>query len=177
MKLKEYLIQHIGRTARIGCENGSGFIFAGRIGLYLPNQIMRKAERKVISVSASSYGGEIVLIEGSESGSEWLPPELELRPEAEIPDSLYLEFADFIAASVVKELWNAMISATMGAYRKRREEAWNRVDFYRSIVLSPTFSALTPKANPDEILTLLEQRFLKEYGEKFRDPREFGEEV
>jgi hypothetical protein len=31
MKLKEYLIQHIGRTARIGCENGSGFIFAGRI--------------------------------------------------------------------------------------------------------------------------------------------------
>ena len=167
MILRQYLIHNIGKVARIGCKHGSGFIFADRIGLNLPRTVTEKMEREILSVSPSIYGGEIVMIEGNETGSEWIPKEFENPPSDAVPDSLYVAMADRLTGSIVESLWLEMIKTRRAAYGKNREEAWIMVDYYRSIILSPEFATLSPNADGNQILTLLERRFRQEMKEEF----------
>ena len=161
------MIRNVGTIARIGCESGSGFIYAGRIGINMPQSVMDLAERDVRSVSPSAYGGMIVIVRGSSNGSEWLSPELEEKPNIEIPDSMYMRLADRIAASVVESMWIEMVKTRKASYAAQRADAWNMVDYYRAIIQSPRFELLIPNGSAEEILRLLEQRFEKEFGERF----------
>ena len=161
------MIRNVGTIARIGCDSGSGFIYAGRLGINMPQRVLDLADREVRSVSPSAYGGMIVIVRGSANGSEWLPAELENKPNIEIPDSIYMKMADRIAASVVEALWIEMVKTRKASYAAQRADAWNMVDYYRATIQSPQFELLIPNGSAEEILRLLEKRFEKEFGERF----------
>lgn len=167
MILREYLIAHIGKVARIGCERGSGFVFADRIGLNIPRNIKEMMEREVISISPSVYGGDIVLVEGNDYGSEWLPKILENPPTDIVPDEMYVRTADKICGLLVECLWIEMVKTRSAVWESKRIDAWNMVDYYRAAILSPQFATLCPKADGNEILSLLEQRFERQFGQSF----------
>lgn len=167
MILRQYLIHNIGKVARIGCVRGSGFIFADRVGINLPRVVIERADREVLSVSPSIYGGDIVMIDGSDTGSEWIPKALENPPSDAVPDSLYIAMADRIAGLIVEALWAEMVKTRSASYEKERENAWYAVDYYRAVILSPNFAIITPNADGSQILTLLEKRFKKTFGVDF----------
>lgn len=171
MKLKEYLITHRGKVARIGCERGSGFLFADRIGINVPPKVKRLMERKICSISPSVYGGEIVLIEGDEYGSEWLPKSLENPPVEIVSDEMYIRMADKICAMIVEALWTEMVKTRSATYPARREDAWNMVDYYRAQILSPQFATLSPNVDAEDILILLEKRFKERFKIDFWESR------
>lgn len=133
----------------------------------MPRCVMDLADREVRSAYPSAYGGMIVKVRGTTSGSEWLPPELEKKPIGEVPDDMYSEMADRLTALIVESLWIEMVKTRRASYQAKREDAWNRVDLYRSAILSPTFDALMQGGSGEEVLRLLEQRFRKEFGEEF----------
>lgn len=167
MILREYLIAHLGKVARIGCVNGSGFVFADRIGLNIPRKIGEMMGREVISISPSVYGGDIVLVEGNDYGSEWLPKTLENPPTNTVPDEMYLRAADKICGMLIECLWAEMVKTKVSIYEGRRLDAWNMVDYYRSAILSPQFATLCIHGDGAEILTLLERKFERQFGEDF----------
>lgn len=167
MILREYLIAHLGKVARIGCVNGSGFVFADRIGLNIPRKIGEMMNREICSISPSVYGGEIVLVEGTDYGSEWLPKTLENPPTNIVPDEMYLRAADKICGMLIECLWAEMVKTRSASYGAKRLDAWNMVDYYRAAILSPQFETLCPHADPEDILILLEQRFKKQFRQDF----------
>jgi hypothetical protein len=167
MILREYLITHLGKIARIGCERGSGFLFADRIGINVPPKVKRLMERKICSISPSVYGGDIVLIDGDEYGSEWLSKSLENPPTDIVPDEMYIRAADRICGMLVECLWIEMAKTKSAVYEAKRMDAWNMVDYYRAAILSPQFATLCPHADPEDILILLEKKYEKQFGEDF----------
>lgn len=171
MILREYWVTHLGKVARVGCEKGSGFVFANEISLDIPYKVGGMMEREICSVTPSCYGGDIVIVKGDEYGNEWLPKRLENPPTNVVPDEMYMRMADRICGAIIEALWAEMVKTMSVVYDKKREDAWNQVDYYTAIVRSPTFATLCPHADAEDILTLLGKRFKDKFHIDFWETR------
>ena len=163
MKLNKYLAENVGKLVRICTKYGTGFIFAGVIdkntGLVIREKTGKSPARiEVLDVSPSIYGGEIVKIQGSKSGNEWIPKELERKPLDDIPIEHYQALADTIAKQCAESLKQAIIvsrTAPKAATRQAADyEARQCVQFF----LSDTFDVLMPQVDGADIVRLIYKR-------------------
>ena len=163
MYLHRYLDLNVGKLARICTKYGTGFIFAGVItkntGLEI-RQITHKhpARIEVLDISPSFYGGDIVRIQGHESGKEWIPRELETKPFDDIPLEHYQALADTIAKQCAESLKQSIIvsrTAPKAATRQAADyEARQCVQFF----LSDQFAVIMPQADGADIVRLIYKR-------------------
>lgn len=163
MHLHRYLDLNVGKLARICTKYGTGFIFAGVITPETEleiRSIMRKSPARipVLDVSPSFYGGEIVRIQGHESGKEWIPREMETKTLEDIPIEHYQALADTIAKQCAESLKQSIIvsrTAPKAATRQAADcEARQCVQFF----LSDQFAVIMPQADGADIVRLIYKR-------------------
>lgn len=164
--LSEWLDKHRGVVVQIGTRGGSGFLYAGKAGRFTLDA-MRSAyinefsNVPIVEYMPSFYGGFILIIEGFQSGSAELPPELVPKfPEA--PIECYIHFADYWAGYVAKEYKSALVSLGIGRGGSVEESNAIRAEsFFRS----DTFSIICPKADGEELIRLIKKQARKDIEE------------
>lgn len=166
LTLSEYIDEHRGELIQIGCKNGSGFLYAGKLGRFTLDAMRsvyhcRFDECEILDRYPSIYGGTILIIAGAFTGHAEIPREL--MPEfPEAPTENYLRFADAWVAEVVKDYKAALIAAAMGKESSEIESAILQAEKF---LHSETLSVICPNTTGDELIRIIKKQVLKEVRE------------
>ena len=175
LTLSEYIDEHRGELIQIGCKNGSGFLYAGKLGRFTLDAMRsvyhcRFDECDIVDRYPSIYGGTILIIAGAFTGKAELPKELITKyPEA--PIEKYIAFADVIAGRAAEAYKTALIGIVTGPERNRaacESEIFKCEEFFRS----DTFSIICPHADGEQIISLIKKQVRKELKEIERRRKE-----
>lgn len=168
MMLSKWIKEHKGVIARIGTNNGSGFIFAGTVDSFTLNHIeaytgIKMHDRNIADIYESLYGGVIVLVEGRECGNV-ICKEDKVEAFDDVPIEYYQAVADTIASAMAQDYYSALIRNRINKRTQDLNSA--ELDIYqcRQFFLSDQFAILMPHADGREILRLIEEKAEKQFG-------------
>lgn len=167
MKLREFFDSHIGEVVRVGCTEGTGFIYAGLILPETEETIARKLFRPdvsnlpIIEMFESFYGGTVLIIPGTAYGHEWIPKELERPTPNDCPIEQYQRFADWIAGETAREYIAAYLTSKKASKRTTRETAETEMMMCERFFKSDTFALLMPHVDADDLIMMMQRKALE----------------
>lgn len=170
-----FIAAHRGELGRLGCKDGSGFIYAGKLGGYTVDAIRYTyganiSDFPVIDYYGSYYGGWIIIIPGRFNGNAEAPKELEKEPNGDAPIEHYIRFADAIAGRAAENYKLALIGVIVGAEKSRAGYERDIAD-YENFFRSETFDLICPHCDGEEVLSLIQKEARKELN-KIEERRE-----
>lgn len=114
MKLKDALISNKDNNVKVGCKDGTNFVWCGK-----GSDMDFYHDREVVDMYPSIYGGNIIIIEGDENGKYWTVEECQgIQPEPidarSLDDEACKELANAIYENSVESLIHLMVSKREG---------------------------------------------------------------
>lgn len=167
MKLREFLDSHIGEVVRVGCTEGTGFIYAGLILPETEETIAKKLYRPDVSnlsiaeMFESYYGGTVLIIPGTANGHEWIPKELERHTPIDCPVEHYQRLADWLTGEIAREYIAAYLTAQKASKRTKRENAETELIMCERFFKSDTFALIMPHVDADDLITTMQRKAME----------------
>lgn len=163
MYLSQWIKAHHGTVARIGAKNGAGFVFAGLVDGFTLNRIYRRTQidmrlREVIEVYPSTFAGVVVLIAGSERGTEECPQYDRKHTLSEEPIEAYQRLADAVAQTCAVDYEHALIKWYTAVRERDRNNADSEIFICERFFRSDSFALMMPNVNGETVLRLINDK-------------------